>query len=84
MQRLYLLTSRHLLQTLSDTIKENGFVTSNTKEKRQKTNPKIVKMKDTNFSKLGAATTTWPSETEALFFNEFAPFLEHLKRECHI
>ena len=38
-------------------------------------------MKDTDFSKLLAATTTGTSEMEAFFSNEF---IEWLKGKCHI
>ena len=46
----------------SDTLKKNSFVTSATKKKARTTNLNIVKMKDTDFSKLRPATTARTSE----------------------
>ena len=41
-------------------------------------------MKSTDFNKLKAATTVWPFETEALFSNEVASFLECLTKKCYM
>ena len=55
-------------------IKKNKFATPATKTKRKTTDANIVKMIDIDINKLRAANTTWPSETETLFSNEFTSF----------
>ena len=67
---------------LSDTIKKNSFVTRATKQKGT-TDPNIVKMKDTDFNKLKAATTIGLSETEVRFSNELTSFPECVTGKRH-
>ena len=62
---------------------KDSFISPATKQKRHTTDPNNVKMKDTGFKKLKAATAAWPSETEALFSNKFTSFLECQIKECH-
>ena len=69
---------------VSNTIKKNSFVTASTKQKGHRTDPNVVKIKDTDFNKLRAASTARPSETEALFCNEFTSFPECLTKDCHM
>lgn len=59
-------------QDFPDTHKNchNKLVTPATKQKRHAVDPNMVKMKDTDFNKTRATTTTLPSEMEALFPNE--------------
>ena len=59
-------------QDFPDTHKNchNKLVTSATKQKGHAVDPNMVKMKDTDFNKTRATTTTLPSEMEALFPNE--------------
>ena len=64
-------------KNLSDTY---DFDIPATKWKGHTTDLNIVKMKKTNFDNLRAATTAGPSETEALFSNEFKLFTESLTK----
>lgn len=52
-------------------LSKNSFATPSTKQNGHTTGLKIFKMKDTDFNKLLAATTTGTSEMEAFFSNEF-------------
>ena len=69
---------------VSNTIRKNSFVTPSTKQKGHGTDPKVVKIKYADFNKLRAASTARPSETEALFCNEFTSFPECLTKDCHM
>lgn len=63
--------------------KKNSFVIRATKQKRI-ADPNIVKIKDIDFNKLKAATTTIGlSETEALYSNELTLFPECLAGKRH-